>query len=414
MTKEIKTMNKLITYSKKGLIGIWISLLSLTTGCWDYQELNDYGFVMAVGIDKSHKKGEYLYTFQLVNPGVITRNASGSQATPIATYSQTGRTKLEAIRKISQQVSRRLFFSHLQVFVISEEILREGAALKVFDVTDRDPQGRINFPILAARNTQAYKIISALTPIDDISANELRNKIETSKDVWGENRVTLIEEVIENVLASGRDIAISGVELTGDSKQIGKAESILQTRTKGQTKLKGIALFNMQNLVQWADDEVARGVMFGSNKVRGAALNINCSKNNNHRLTVIVNYSKTKIKAKITKNKPAIDMKIEAEGRIGEAECPIDLENPDVIHELEQRTSTEIKKEVELALAMGKKTKSDVFGFGDAVHQADPETWTKWKKNWKKYYSKSQVDIHTRMFIRTTGLRTNPYMKERD
>jgi hypothetical protein len=55
-------MNKLITYSKKGLIGIWISLLSLTTGCWDYQELNDYGFVMAVGIDKSHKKGEYLYT----------------------------------------------------------------------------------------------------------------------------------------------------------------------------------------------------------------------------------------------------------------------------------------------------------------------------------------------------------------
>jgi spore germination protein KC len=409
MMKEQRSMNKMMKQIRNGLIGICIAFLSLITGCWDYQELNEQGFVFAVGIDKSHKKGEYLYTFQLVNPDVIAKKSSGNQATPTTTYSQTGRTKLEAIRKASQQTSRRLFFSHQQVLVISEDVAKEGALMKVLDVTERDPQGRINYPVLVARNTQAKKVLSALTPINNISANDLRNKLETSKDVWGENRYILVEEVIENVLAKGRDISLSGVEITGNPKQIGKTESIQQTHAKGQTRLRGIALFNKQNLTNWVDEEVARGIMFGSNKIRGTALNLPCSKKNNHRLTMLVNYSTTKIK-----DRPIFDMQILAEGRIGEAECSIDLENPDVIHELEKKAAAEIKREVAMALQVAQKNKSDVFGFGDAVHQADPKTWDKWKINWKQYYTKSQVNVLPKVYIRTTGLRTNPYMKERD
>lgn len=399
-------------FMKIALIWFWICPFLFLTGCWDYQELNEHGFVLAVGIDKSNKKGEFLYTYQLVNPSIISKTTAGNLATPITTYSQSGRTEWEATSRMTQQNSRKLFFSHRQVLVISEEVLKEGGILKILDVLERDPQGRINYPVLIARNTKAAKVLSVLTPIEDISAFELKNKIETSEKNWGENRNTFLEEVLENVTSKGIDVALSGVEIIGSSKQIGQLKSIQQTNVKSQTKLSGIGLFNEGKLVQWTDDETARGIVFGTDKIRRTALNINCSERNNHRLTIIIGQSRTKIKAEIVNNKPVLHMNITAEGRLSEAECPIDLENPKTIETLEKRTADEIKKETKKAVQIAQKQQSDAFGFGVAVHQADPKTWNKWKDNWKQHYKQAQVVIHVKAYIRHTGMRTNPYTKK--
>ena len=172
--------------------GIFLSLIlagfALTSGCWSNKELNDLALVSALGIDKN-EKGRYVGTFQIVNPANVAgglQGGGGGQGPAVSVYSTSGDNLVEVSRRASTKISRRLYYAHTNLVVISEELAREEGISKIMDALDRDPEFRETATMVIARETKASDIIKTLTAIDKIPANKVIKTLKLTEKRWGE------------------------------------------------------------------------------------------------------------------------------------------------------------------------------------------------------------------------------------
>lgn len=122
------------------IIGMLIPLLA---GCWDRNELNEISLVVGLGLDKVDDK--YKVSVQLVNPSRVAPKAGvSSNASPVVTFEESGKTLPEALRRMEVQVPRKLYFAHLRMIVLGEELAKSGIS-KPLDFISRNPQMRTDF-----------------------------------------------------------------------------------------------------------------------------------------------------------------------------------------------------------------------------------------------------------------------------
>ncbi|WP_339060152.1 hypothetical protein [Tepidibacillus marianensis] len=112
---------------EKVIVFLFLSLtILLTTGCWNRRELNEIAIVTAVGIDPGTNKGEIKMAFQIVNPSAISgKQGVSNSMTPFIVIHTSGKTEFEAVRKATKEMSRRLYFSHLQAWIINGELAKK-------------------------------------------------------------------------------------------------------------------------------------------------------------------------------------------------------------------------------------------------------------------------------------------------
>ena len=111
---------------KLKLIGI-LSLILLTfTGCLAKTELEDYAYVIAVGVDKG-SEDSYLVSFQVAVPIKIAgegSTGSGKESTSIISLETD--TLFNSISRADTMISKEITLSHNKLIVISEEVAQEG------------------------------------------------------------------------------------------------------------------------------------------------------------------------------------------------------------------------------------------------------------------------------------------------
>ena len=120
---------------------------------------------------------------------------------------------------------------------------------------------------------------------------------------------------------------------------------------------------------------------------------------------------KTNIGVKLVNGKPKISIKVRAEGDIREVNVPLNLTDTHVLIDIEKKLAKDLKKEMEDAIVRAQKNKSDIFGFGEIMHEYHPKEWKKLEKNWDDVsFPKLEVDVQVETFIRRTGLRNKPFL----
>lgn len=108
-------------------------------------------------------------------------------------------------------------------------------------------------------------------------------------------------------------------------------------------------------------------------------MNIPCPKGG--KAVYEVKKSNTEMKGKIKNGKPEIDLNVRVEGNVGEVECHIDLTKPETFEKLEEIYEKETEEMFKKAIKQVQENeKVDIFGFGEAIHRADPKAWEKLKK----------------------------------
>ncbi|MEB4859235.1 Ger(x)C family spore germination protein, partial [Priestia megaterium] len=106
---------------RKGAFLVLMMLVTvLLSSCWSKKELTDLAIVSAVGIDKT-KDGKYHLTLQIINPGNVAggmqEGGGGTQSPPVTIYSASGDNLVEASRRASGRISRRLYYAHTNLVV---------------------------------------------------------------------------------------------------------------------------------------------------------------------------------------------------------------------------------------------------------------------------------------------------------
>ncbi|MFC9539846.1 Ger(x)C family spore germination protein [Lysinibacillus sp. NPDC056959] len=386
--------------SKFKAICLLMILTLLLSGCWSKRELNELAIVAALGIDKVDN--EFDISVQVVIPGEISSKQPTSGRSPVITYHSKGATVFEAIRKMTTLTARKLYFSHLQIVVLGDELATEGIG-KPLDLISRDHEFRNDFDVIVAHDATAEEVLNVLTPIEKVPATKLLNSLRTSAKSWGTTQSIKIDEIINTLNSKENSVVMSAIEIQGD-KNVGM-EQINVKRSKSPVLLKyaGLAVFKEDKLIGLLSEDESRSLGFLKDKIESTIETLTCPKGGT--LSTEITHSKTKIKGKFKNGSPKINVSIDVNQNVGEVECDIDLTKEKSLHYINKKTEELIKKRIEKTISTVQQNyRVDIFGFGEALHRTNPKEWKKIKKEWLTIFQELPVKVE--VHVNTQGLGT--------
>ncbi|MDP4551152.1 Ger(x)C family spore germination protein [Alkalihalobacillus macyae] len=401
-----------MTYKAFIIVFLMGSMIVLT-GCWGRTELQDLDIVTAIGIDKGGEEvdNRYRVTVQIVNEGQISGGAQTGGAikvAPVTTYSNTGSTVFEALRKIAPKTANELYFPHIQMIAIGEELATDGVK-DLFDFLERDHQFRVLFPILVVREDTAENLLRISTPLEPLPSAKIIGGLEFTKKIWGEYATTRADQVILHLGSKGTG-TITGVQINGNVEDGNQLSNIEQISPKTEIEIRGIAVFKEGKFIKWLDDDIARGATWINNELSNTIVNLDC-KSEKDSIAIQIMRSKTSLKASIKDKKPVLSISVREEGHLSEVHCPMDLNQFETINKLEKELANETKEEIKLAMKAAQEEKSDIFGLGEVVNREDPTLWKEIEGRWdEEFFPELEFNVKVKAFIRRTGMRTKPYL----
>ncbi|MCZ8514018.1 Ger(x)C family spore germination protein [Paenibacillus filicis] len=386
--------------------------LCAVTGCWSRTELNDIAITLAIGLDK--KGDQYMISTQMVNPSeVAAKKGGGGKGAPVVTFSETGDTVFEAFRKITTKAPRRLYFSHLRMLIISEPLAKEGIA-KALDLLLRNHEFRSDFYIVIARGLSAQKVLEIYTmPQELIPANNIYKTLQHSSKSWATAGKVTLDELINDITAEGKHPALTGIDVLDDpsGEQAGTQKNAASIKPISVLRVSGLAVFYKDRLKGWLNEQESKAYNYIKGNVKNTVDTVACPKGG--KLSVEVIRTKSEIIGKIPNGKPEVSVELYVEGNVADVECNIDLTQTDTIDELEKRMETEIKDHMKAAIHKAQKTyRSDIFGFGEAIHRADPKVWNRLKDHWVQEFVDLPVNLRIHVKLRRVGTINKPFFKQ--
>ena len=386
--------------SKCKALCLLLILTILLSGCWSKRELNELAIVAALGIDKVDN--EFDITVQVVIPGEISSKQPTSGRSPVITYHSKGATVFEAIRKMTTLTARKLYFSHLQIVVLGDELAREGMG-KPLDLISRDHEFRNDFDVIVAHDATAEEVLNVLTPIEKVPANKMLNSLRTSEKTWGTTQSIKIDELINTLNNKETSVVMSAIEIHGD-KSVGMEQTnVKKSKASAYLRYAGLAVFKEDKYIGLLTEDESRSLGFLKDKIESTIETLACPKGGT--LSTEITHSKTKIKGKFENGSPKINVSIDVNQNVGEVECDIDLTKEKSLHYVNKKTAELIKKRIEKTISTVQQSyRVDIFGFGEALHRTNPKEWKKIKKEWLTIFQELPVKVE--VHVNTQGLGT--------
>ncbi|WP_410771407.1 Ger(x)C family spore germination protein [Fontibacillus sp. BL9] len=393
-----------------GLLILTLAAAFLLSGCWNRRELNDLAIAVAAGVDKVGDR--YRLSVQVAVPGQVASKKVGSSQAPATLYTAEGDTLFEAARRMSQTSPRKIYFSHLRMFIMGESLARQGMA-EVLDLLFRDHEFRTDFFFAVARKSTAEETLKIMTPLESIPANKLFNSLQTSERIWSPTKAVTLDDLINDLTSKGKHPVLTGLEIRGD-KSIGeKRINVENIYTPSHLVYSGFAVFKSDRLIGWLNEKESRGYRLILGDVKSSVNHISCG---DHGKVVLESLrTRAKVKGSLIQSRPRIDIKFSAEGNVGSVECSnLDLTKPETIRKLEAEME---QKTIQIMEAVIRKVqtqfKVDIFGFGEALRRSNPKAWKTMKEDWdERYFPDLPVHIQVDYQIRRTGTTTDSFLNE--
>lgn len=358
------------------------------TGCWNYRELNELSISTGMSIDKSEKG---------FTVGMLISNAQKKEGNTKEGESQTivlegtGKTLLEAIKNIGLKSPKEIYFRHLLVVVISEDIAKDGV-IDVLDYLLRDSQSRKTFYMILAKDCKAKDTLKILSPLEVFPSHNIATNIrETYRSQAIMTEVTY-NSFLKDLLEPGKNPYINTVSIEGNPEKGESQENVSQTEPDTTIKMGTVGIFRNDKLLGWTTKNENRGINILNNKVEMMYTVFNYH-NDLIAITLPSMHSKTKVK--IEKGEPVIDVSVIGNGLINEVNPDIDLEDQKVIADIEKATEKEVNQYIQEALEITQKTyQSDIFGYGNLIYKNYPKIWQQVKSNWDQDgFSKLKINV---------------------
>ncbi|WP_025027595.1 Ger(x)C family spore germination protein [Caldalkalibacillus mannanilyticus] len=396
---------------KKIIFSIFLlSLLLILSSCWDRNEIEEIGFLLAVGLDPleeeeqktyeeryrketghvpSHKHhGEfYKSTFQIAVPSNIKTEQGGGSGQAFHNMTSIGMTNFKINRNFSARSSRVINFEHLKVLIIHQELARRGIIEHLIDFFIRDHEMRRKTKVFISEE-KTTDILSDEHPLENIVAISVSDISDNHPRVLGMVEPADIGKLSQYV--------------------IGQTSYILPRivhHGEGGVKIGGAAVFRgkTNEMIGWLGEEEARAYNWITNSVYMSALEIPYE---NDQIFVYENLSAaTTIEYEKKNGKDHFQIEVKTEGAFVENWIhAIEINDQATLEKLEEAISAQIEKQITRLLEkMQKEYHVDIFELYKYVKQKDYNYWKKAKGTWDGEnggFSKATFDVKAEVQIR--------------
>lgn len=389
----------------RGIIfALLIALInSAMTGCWNSREINTLAFATAVGIDKGQNGKEI--TVQILNPRAITSKIVTHEPA-VLTYTEQGKNVLEAIERLTAQMPRLIYLSHMRVVVFGERYAAEEGISDVLDFLARNHEVRTDFYFVIAKEGTAHDVLTVLSRLEAVPANKIHDELKTSEKFWAPTKTIRIVELVNDIVAEGKDPVLTGLEITGGQIRSNSIQSLGGTEAINQLELKSLAVFKDDKLAGWLNEDESRGYNYITGNVNNTVGYIMYGSGS---ISIYVTKAEARTKIYFAGGKPSAEVLIDVEGDVGSVRGQVDVTKEETLKELGKIFSENLagicKDSVEKAQSFG----ADIFGFGEEIHRSYPKEWKKIKKQWDMIFKNLPVKITVNCNVKGFGAISKPY-----
>jgi spore germination protein KC len=388
----------------------------LLTGCWDRLEIEDRAVVLAISIDTAAKATEqeedevshYDGTFpaptksmirvalQIALPGKIPLGpgesgggGKGSGQT-VWVVDEVGHTIDDALTNLQQQISGRLFFGHLRVIVVSDEIAKKEMQ-NLNDYLRRNPEVRRMAWMMVSKGN-AEKLMKAAPQLERVPALYLMSTMDNAvRD--GKFPANYVGMYWSNSMKKGQEAYLPYVMLK-------KEQNI---------ELMGMAYFKKDELAGTTEPfEITVFMAIKGLNPAGYRGYVKLEGTSNI-VTIYSTSRKSKLDVQIKNNRPYFTLSILIEVNLEEKLNENFLvSNSRTLSEIQQTNQDAIKKAAESLIKDMQDKGTDIFGFGEYVRAKKPSYWNrqiKTKEKWQQSFKDISVEVKAVARVRRIGMK---------
>ncbi len=349
------------------LIIITLFILLISSGCYNYKEINDMAIVSSIGIDKDNKNDKYIVSAQIMN----SKESEDSEDSQITVYTKEGDTVHEALRNITLKSPRKLYGNHLSKIVLSEEVAKEGID-NILDIFNRITEVRNEFIITIVKEDKASDVLKVLTTTESIPAEYVKLSLKIADKTSGLTYATKLDEFISLYLKKGIDPVVPVLKIDKKEKKGTTINNITTTNPISKIVIEDLAVTNKGKLETYLKNEEVIGYNFLRNQIQKMIIPVKCDDENNY-ASILILKNKTNSNAAKKDNKYIINFNINSEAIITEYNCKKDLTDEKVIKRLEKDTEKKIKRYIKKSLNKQKETKGKFLGLERIIYLDYPK-----------------------------------------
>lgn len=364
---------------------IFISLLFTLTGCYDSTGIEDFYYIVAIGIDKTDNNLISL-SVQTAKPSTSS-DSSTAQSNEYKIYTVDCESIEAGINILNNYLNKKINLSHCSAIVFSEEIAREGVKNHI-NVLGNDTEIRPNCNLIISSKS-AYDVLDKVSNSGEGFSSRLYEYILNSVDYTGYT----IDSTFSNFFS----------RINSDQTQ---ATAIYTLVNDDTIQNSGAAIFKEDIMVGTISPSQTIAHLIITNELDSCMINIQNPFNETD--TIDLNLKKIStptIDVSIINNTPFINVDISLEGSINSSGEEFNYTIAENIKTVEQSANEHIESLLkEYLYSISKEYNSDIAGFGGILSAKYLTVDEFAKVHWNEIFKDSFFEIHVNTRITSSHL----------
>src|SRR5574344_2681987 len=320
---------------------LFLIIIIFTSGCYDYQEINNMAIIVGIGLD--YKDDQYIMSYEILN--IQKSNEEGEKEAKSYTITAMGKNVTEAEVNAEKQVAKKVSFSHLEILLIGNGLANHGLN-DMADYFIRNNKITNNFFMVLVKNNTPEEIMSFHSLSEPINSLAIFNILKTSNTNISLKTKDEFDYQVATIKENLNDIVIPSVTL---NKEI-----------------------DLSNLAVFKGDKFKYFLTENEEQTYGIITKkINNNSFSNDSGTIEINRNNTNIDFK--DNKININIKIYNK-LLKLNDLSVNLKDAEDLNKLEIIYKEQLYNMVNKLLDNAKKADCDILGFKKLIYLVKPDT----------------------------------------
>ncbi|TMV48343.1 Ger(x)C family spore germination protein [Paenibacillus mesophilus] len=393
-----------------------VFMTAILTGCWDRLEIEERAIILGVAIDTApesevNKPSNKTYvgkqvpvtnspmlrvTVQVAVPGRIPLGSSesgggaGTGNKPVWVVDAVGHTIDEAFSVLQRKVAHKVFWGHLRVIVIADEVAKAGLS-NIDEYLRRNPEIRRTSWIVVSEG-EAGKFMRVVPQLERVPILYILSTMEHAVKMGK----------LPNVFAG---VYWSAASSKGSDPYL----PYIRMVEGGTFELSGLAYFRSDRMVG-VTETLEIGAFMGIKNIQTGGYSVLVQIPGTETAVVYqATHRKARIDVAIRNGEPVINVKIHNEGNLLEKSNEKVQLSREVITDIEKELNKQTLTNYRRLIRKTQQKGSDIFGFGEQVRANKSSYWNKeirTKEKWEEVYKEIDVKLQVTFSVRRVGGKT--------
>lgn len=384
---------------KKFIVIILICMIGFN-GLVNERELNKLAIVSCVGIDICDD-GKYQVTVNVLDTKKEESSDKQSDNNSSSTknvYTAKNESIQGALREIVNLSSKKLYLAHIEVLMMSDDILRQKNIIDMLDYFIRDYEEGNDFIMICIKGENAKETIENLSSENNQFATDIHETIKSAYQYIGNASDSILANNIREILQNGKDFVINCIELDDKNDDNEEAEKSQEY----SIKVSDMGYFRDGKLAGFLEgkDSLCHNILNG-----GIVFTILQTGEENDRIVLEVVNSKVSMSPQVSGDKYSVKIEQNVTASITEMGENISIKTKDEKRKYEEKFEALLKQYLENYINNCKtKYNSDLVGFKNLFYKYKYSDYKKVEDIfYSQIYKNIDVDIKVNVNIPNLG-----------